>query len=136
MSNFNCFLRPFSYEIVGLWRSGRNKNFEIRTYSACSAQEFKYIAGYQKQGISHEHCQIECLKHNWCRGIRISGPSSAHFNKCRLLSNYKTHLPGWTFWNGRNWAEPENWKETEKVTCKSAMSDRTYHCYEKISSGT
>ena len=77
---------------------------------------------------------MECQRYHWCRGIRISGPSSEHFEKCRLLTNHKTNLPGWTFFNGGNWVEPKDWKETKGVTCKNVFS-QIYRCYEKISTG-
>ena len=111
----------------------RNENFVIRTCTACASHAWRYISGYQKQQISHVQCENECQKYHWCRGIRISGSLSQHFGKCRLLTNHKTNLPGWTFYNDGNWVEPNNWKETGDVTCKSAFSGKTYHCYEKNS---
>ena len=128
-----CKPSPLNNEIEGLWEKGIDENFKIRTYTACSTHGFAYISGHQKQRISHDQCKMECLKHRWCRGIRISGSISNHFGKCRLLTNHKIPLPGWIFYNEGNWVEPSKWKETGDVTCKTAYMDNTYHCYEKVS---
>ena len=67
-----------------------------------------------------------CKDFQWCKGIRLRKGSLTGW--CRLLTNEKTTLPGWRFENEGNWAEPDEWQDTDSYRGYKW----TLFCYAKV----
>ena len=73
--------------------------------------------------MTSDACKLECKKNRWCKGIRIKEGTLT--GQCRLLTETKVSISGWTFYNEGNWAEPENWQEL-------GSTRSGYVCYAKL----
>ena len=72
-------------------------------------------------------CKKMCKDFQWCKGIQLRKGSLT--SRCTLLTNVKTTLPGWTFFNEGNWAEPDEWQERNSYRGYKGSQG---FCYAKI----